>query len=212
MNNKDTIFWNVDTQYDFMMPGGNLYIKNADKIQPKLASLTEFAKNNNIKVVNTGDWHYDDSKELSKTPDFITTFPEHCMVDTIGAEFVFATNPIDSYKIYWKQNKFDEKKVLENRNITIYKDKFDVFKGNPHTDEIVKILSPKSVVAYGVASNVCADYAVMGLLERKIQVYVPLDSVKGLPNLPEPYEKWEKNGAILTTTDEIYKKILEDSK
>ncbi len=67
------LFWNVDTQVDFMKADGKLYVQNAEEIAPTLEKLTAFAKENNIKVVNTCDYHNENSQELSDTPDFITS-------------------------------------------------------------------------------------------------------------------------------------------
>lgn len=204
-----TIFWNVDTQYDFMRSGGKLYVQGAEQIEGNLERLTRLADKRKIKVVNTADWHNKDTEELSVTPDFIKTFPEHCMEYTQGAAFVPATNPKDPYIIDWKDEKFDEKEAKERRNLVLYKDKFDAFLGTPHADSIVKLLAPERAIVYGVATNVCVNDAVLGLLERKVKVYVPTDAIKELPNLPLPYEKWQENGAVLTTTNDIYR-ILEE--
>ena len=208
-----TIFWNVDTQYDFMRPDGKLYVKGAEQIEGNLARLTQLAESRRIKVVNTADWHNKDSEELSDKPDFVHTFPEHCMQDTYGAGFIPATYPYllsdkEPYIVDWKKKKFDRhdrKGVLASRSIILHKDKFDIFAGNPHADRVVELLAPERAVVYGVATNVCVDCAVRGLLERKVQVYVPLDAIKEIPALPLPYDTWKSKGAILTTTDEIYK-------
>ena len=204
-----TIFWNVDTQYDFMRDDeaykGKLAITGAKAIEGNLEKLTAIAKQLGIKVINTADWHTIESEELSTNPDFIKTFPQHCMQDTKGAQFVPATNPENPYLIDWKQEQFDKEKVLQTRNIVLYKDKFDIFTGTPHSDKVVELIRPEKVVVYGVATNVCVDCAVEGLLERKVQVYVPTDAIKELPNLPLPYENWQRKGAILTRTDDIYK-------
>jgi len=204
-----TIFWNVDTQYDFMRDDeaykGRLAIPGAKAIEGNLEKLTAIAKQLGIKVINTADWHTIESEELSTNPDFTKTFPQHCMQDTKGAQFVPATNPENPYLIDWKQEQFDKEKVLQTRNIILYKDKFDIFTGTPHSDKVVELIRPEKVVVYGVATNVCVDCAVKGLLERKVQVYVPTDAIKELPNLPLPYENWQRKGAILTRTDDIYK-------
>jgi len=200
-----TIFWNVDTQYDFMKSNGKLYVQNAENIEGNLLKLTNLANKNKIKVINTADWHNINSKEISHNPDYINTFPEHCMKGTAGAEYIFETNPENPYKISWEQKNFDKEKVLNRRNIILYKDKFDVFTGTPYSNEILKLINPDRAIVYGVATNVCVDFAVKGLLERKVQVYVPIDAIKEIPNSLLPYENWKKQGAILTTTDEIYK-------
>lgn len=196
-----TIFWNVDTQYDFMRDDasfkGNLPIPLARGIEQNLADLTLIAKENKIQVVNTADWHNEKSEEISENPDFIKTFPKHCLMNTKGAEFVPATTPENPYKVDWQKKEFDENEILLRRNIILYKDKFDVFAGNPNTEKILEIIKPDRAIVYGVATNVCVDFAVRGLLERKIEVYVPLDAIKELPNLPLPYDDWKKKGAKL---------------
>ena len=66
MKNKKIIFWAVDCQKDFIEPPGALYVEGAETIKPNLKKLTEFAKENNIFVVNTADYHFPDDKELSE--------------------------------------------------------------------------------------------------------------------------------------------------
>ncbi len=202
-----TIFWDVDTQYDFMKSTGKLYVPDAEIIENNLTKLTQLAERKKIVVINTADWHNINSKELSNNPDYINTFPQHCMKNTKGAEFVQATNPKDPYKVGWENKDLDLEEITRRRNIIIYKDMFDVFKGNPKTEQIVRIINPDRVVVYGVATNVCVNDAVNGLLERKIKVYVPTDAIKELPGLPLPYDNWTKKGVILTKTNEIYKML-----
>ena len=108
-----TIFRNVDTQYDFMRPDGKLYVQGAERIEGNLAKLTELAATKGIKVVNTADWHNKDSKELSENPDFIQTFPEHCMESTLGAKFVPATSPQNAYWIDWREYYLNSKEIEE---------------------------------------------------------------------------------------------------
>ena len=202
-----TIFWNVDTQNDFMRKDGKLYIQDAETIEGSLLFLTEIAKERNIQVVNTADWHNDQTLEIDVNPDWINTFPQHCMQNTYGAQFIPVTTPDKPYIIEWAQEDFDLNEILFKRNIVLYKDKFDVFAGTPHAKTIVDLIKPDRVIVYGVATNVCVDQAVKGLLERKIQTYIPLDAIKEIPGLPLPFEDWTKRGAILTSTDEIYKML-----
>jgi nicotinamidase/pyrazinamidase len=37
------VLWNVDTQVDFLSPGGRLYVPGAERIVPNLHLLTEWA-------------------------------------------------------------------------------------------------------------------------------------------------------------------------
>lgn len=192
-----TVFWNVDTQHDFMRPDGKLYVKDAEKIEGALEKITKLAAKHNIQVINTADWHTSNSAELSNDPDYRLTFPEHCMQGTKGAEYVPATNPEKPYVIEWDQESINEYAVKNTRNIVIHKDDFDVFKGNPYTDKVLDIIKPDVAIVYGVATNVCVNYAVRGLLDRKVKVYVVEDAIKELPGLPieKITQEWEKKGA-----------------
>ncbi len=204
---KKTIFWNVDTQYDFMDPNGKLAIAGAMEIAGNLEELTSLASRRGIQVVNTADYHTLTSREISDSPDFKTTFPAHCMEGTSGAKYISETYPKDPYVIHWKDSSFDTEKVRRERNIVLYKDEFDCFHstGAPHTEGILKIIRPERVVVYGVATNVCVDFAVTGLRERGYDVYVPMDAIKELPLLPleETIKKWSGLGVNLIKTNEI---------
>lgn len=214
-----TIFWNVDTQYDFMRSDetfrGTLAIPGAREIEGNLEKLTNLAKEKKITVVNTADWHTEESREISKNPDYRETFPTHCIQWTKGAEYVPATGLMkeDVFYVehdikYWHgyfADLAEELSELEEFDVVIYKDHFDVFQGNPYTNDILKALEPEAAVVYGVATNVCVNYAVLGLLERGIKVYVPTDAIKELPGLPleEVLSKWKEKGARLIKTEDV---------
>lgn len=204
------IFWNVDTQKDFMNKDGALYVQGAEDIKGNLKKLTELAKQYNIIVVNTGDYHNDLSKELSDTPDFKTTFPKHCMMGTVGSEFIEETSPQPTVdKIFYVTSSYPADLISDNlkdvRNIVIYKDKFDVFEGNQYTEEILKKLNPDAVIVYGVATNVCVNFAVLGLLAKGKKVYVVRDAIKELPNLPldNLIGDWLKAKVVLIMADKV---------
>ena len=205
MDNIEILFWNVDTQIDFVEPTGKLYVQDAEQLKPTWRKLTLLAKEKDIKLVNTADFHYPDSKELSANPDFVNTFPEHCMADTKGAEYVWETLPEVPIVFDWDKEYFTLDNVRKFREIVIRKDAFDVFAGNKYTDEIVKMLAPNTVVVYGVTTNVCVDCAVVGLAERVEKVIVVKDAIKELPNIPLPYEKWEKLGVEMVSFEELLK-------
>ncbi|HYQ58544.1 MAG TPA: isochorismatase family protein [Draconibacterium sp.] len=203
MNCSEILFWNVDTQIDFMEPDGKLYAPGAEKIKPVLKQLTVFAAENAIKVVNTADFHYPGSTELSDNPDMVNTFPEHCMANSKGAEYIAETNPVNPIIFDWDKeySTFDE--VERSRNIVIRKDAFDVFAGSPYTDEILQIIAPKVVVVYGVTTNVCVNDAVLGLAKRVNRVIVIEDAIKELPNIPLPFEHWKAMGVEMMTFEDF---------
>lgn len=206
------LFWNVDTQQDFISPEGKLYVQGAELLKTNLQRLTELAKENGIRVVNTADYHFEDSKELSDNPDFVSTFPPHCMANTVGASFIDETNPEKPLVFNWnKKHEINKEEINDsrNRNILIRKDAFDVFEGNPFTEEILNALSPKTVVVYGVTTNVCVDGAAVGLAKRVEKVFVVKDAIKELPKIPLPFEKWNELGIELISLKELEKRLGE---
>src|ERR1035437_7936244 len=162
---KRFIFVNIDTQKDFMDAGGKLYVTNAESIKPTLASITRYAKENNTQVINTSDWHQEDSIELSQTPDFKTTFPPHCVMFSDGAMLIPETKPSNGFDLIipWQKQLDPLELNLSAKNILILKDKFDVFAGNQNTDAFFKALNPEVAYVYGVASDICVSFAVSGL-------------------------------------------------
>ncbi|HKJ80169.1 MAG TPA: isochorismatase family cysteine hydrolase [Prolixibacteraceae bacterium] len=202
------LFWNVDTQIDFVYPRGKLYVEGAEDLRANWKRLTELAKDKNIRVVNTADYHFNNSPELDETPDFVKTFPEHCMANTRGADYIKETDPKDPLTFDWHKKYLLTEDLFNNsqqRNFIIRKDAFDVFAGNPYTNTILKYISPETVVVYGVTTNVCVDAAVKNLVKKVKNTYVVEDAIKGLPNIPLPTDDWKKKGVKLILLEKLEK-------
>lgn len=210
MDLSNWLFWNVDTQIDFVYPRGKLYVQDAENLRPQWKKLTEMAKDKSIQVVNTADYHYANSPELDSSPDFVKTFPEHCMANTRGADYIRETDPEDPVIFDWDKEYLITPELFDpekHRNFIIRKDAFDVFTGNPLTDVIVKHLKPETVVVYGVTTNVCVDAAVKGLNKRVKNVYVVEGAIKELPNIPLPFKAWDKKGVKMIKLNELEKML-----
>lgn len=208
MNTSNWLFWNVDTQIDFVYPRGKLYVQDAEKLRPQWKRLTQLAAEKNILVVNSADYHFPNSAEIDTNPDFETTFPEHCMANTRGADFIKETDPEDAVIFDWDKEYLMTPELFvqgKYRNFIIRKDAFDVFSGNPATEVILKNIKPDTVVVYGVTTNVCVDAAVKGLNRRVKNVYVVKDAIKELPNLPLPFNDWEKKGVQMIRVKDLEK-------
>ncbi|MFT4304416.1 MAG: cysteine hydrolase family protein [Candidatus Woesearchaeota archaeon] len=207
-----TVFWNVDTQYDFMRNDethkGRLPVQDAREIEGNLEKLTRLAAREGLQVVNTADWHvYGDVEINDDNPDFVNTFPMHCEAGTKGAQYIPATNPENPYVVDCRNPQYDLEKVKTARNLVLYKNKFDIFTGNPVADRVVDAVAPERVIVYGVATNVCNDFAVMGNVERGREVYAVVDAMKELPHLPleVTLEKWKAAGVKFVKTDDVVK-------
>src|SRR3989475_10542512 len=80
------IFWDVDTQYDFMKADGKLYVPDAEHIIPNLRKLTDYAHGHGVRIVASADDHVPEDPEISDAPDWKTTFPSHCLRGTAGQQ------------------------------------------------------------------------------------------------------------------------------
>src|SRR5881296_1585657 len=78
------IFWDVDTQYDFMRADGKLYVPEAETLIPRLKGLTDYAHAHGIRIVASADDHVTGHPEISDAPDWKNTFPPHCLRGTPG--------------------------------------------------------------------------------------------------------------------------------
>lgn len=207
MKNKKIIFWNTDTQRDFMEKNGALYIKNAETIKPNLKRLTEFARENNIFVVNTADYHFPGDEELSDKPDFKTTFPPHCMYDDEGYKYIEETAVVGDYNILDYRKNQETDLNLYDRNIVLTKNKFDIFSGNSHANKFLDFINPDIVIVYGVAGDFCVNYAVKGLIDKDYKVFVVIDAIKSIKE--NPIKDWNQLGVQIGNTEEIFKFIKE---
>lgn len=202
MLSKDYIFWEVDVQRDFVLPGGNLYVPGAEKLLPNIRRLTDAARQNRVFLVSHGDFH------IPNDPEF-KTFPPHCVKGTAGAELVpeALTEKVvrvpnePEVKIPDDLSKYQQI-VLEKQTLSIFESR--------HADELVRKLGERpEFVVFGVVTEYCVGFAVKGLLERGRRVAVVEDAIETLKR--EEGEKaiaeWQRLGAKLTTTDQALKAL-----
>ncbi len=205
---RETIFWDVDTQYDFIMPDGKLYIQAAEKILPNLERLTACARTRNIPIFGSVDYHNPDDPEISDSPDFQDTFPPHCLKDTPGQRKVAETRPVNPL---WIDGDVEDPSALGERvrnhagEVIFRKQRFDVFT-NRNVEPVLDAVRPGRIVLYGVALDVCNAYAIDGFLERNTApVQLVLDATQAIfPERGETLvEDWKARGVTVVSTDEI---------
>ncbi|HSW39330.1 MAG TPA: isochorismatase family cysteine hydrolase [Acidobacteriota bacterium] len=162
-------FLDVDTQRDFMLPGGNLYVRGAERIIPKLRRLFDFAGNNDITVISTADAHDAGDPEFEQ-------FPAHCVRETEGQRKVAET--LIPKPLIIKNEPYDRnllEVVRRYRQIIIEKQALDMFT-NPVAERLLKVLPPRAVV-FGVTTEYCVKHACLGLRRRGINTVVVSDAV-----------------------------------
>jgi nicotinamidase/pyrazinamidase len=208
---RRTIFWDVDTQHDFIMPGGRLYIEGAETILPHLSALTRFAREKKIPVLGSVDYHAPEDTEISDRPDYRDTYPPHCLAGSAGQEKVPETRPAE---VLWIDSRPEDKETLKkqvrdaiesDRSVIFRKQRFDVF-SNPNVDTVLDVVRPDRVVVYGVALDVCDRYAIEGLLQRRrFRVALVRDATRAIR--PQEAEalvgRWAAGGVCILSTDQV---------
>ncbi|HEY2108617.1 MAG TPA: isochorismatase family cysteine hydrolase, partial [Candidatus Acidoferrales bacterium] len=165
------VFWEVDAQQDFMLPGGKLYVPGAEKIIPRIKGLVDAAQKAGILLVSSACAHAADDPEFA-------SFPPHCIRGTEGARIVTEGLAKD-HVIVPNRAKFGlPADLLDHAQIVIEKQELDVF-SNPHTQEIVERLGQHvTYVVFGVVTEYCVHFAAKGLLSRRRKVSVVEDAIE----------------------------------
>jgi nicotinamidase/pyrazinamidase len=191
------IFWEVDVQADFMLPGGKLYVPGAEKIIPNVKRLVDEARAGRVLLVSSGDAHGENDPEFAK-------FPPHCLKGTPGAELlpeargerILRIPNEPSYKLPEKFNTAEQ--------IHLEKQTLDVF-DNVHTEELVERLGRDTeFVVFGVVTEFCVRCAAKGLLERGRKVAVVTDAIEQIDPAEGKHtlDELKALGARFITTDE----------
>lgn len=207
------IFWDVDTQYDFMMPEGKLYVPGAEGIADNLKKLTGYARENKVQICGSVDYHLVSDPEISDNPDFHETFPPHCLQGTLGQAKIDATSPLNPL---WIDNlKYDPARLKEmvaghRGEIIFRKQKFDVF-SNPNVPAILDILKPTDIMVYGVALDVCDAHAIEGFLRlAPYNIYLVKDAAKAIYEEKgrELLRDWTERGVNIIDTADVENGVL----
>jgi len=205
----NVVFWDVDTQYDFMHADGKLYVPDSEAIIPNLKRLTDTAHARGIRIIASADDHVPGHRELSASPDFKQSFPEHCMRGTKGQAKIPETRLREPLVI---EPGREDPAALADRvrshpgDFLFNKHWFDVFT-NENIETVLGILAPRVVVLYGVAEDVCNRFAIDGLLKRysQLRLYAVGDAMKPIDQkmAQRLLDSWSQQGVHIVKTAEI---------
>lgn len=197
MVSRDYIFWEVDVQADFMLPGGHLYVPGAEKLLPNIRRLTDAAREDRVFLVSHGCFHTPNDPEFK-------IFPPHCVKGTAGSELVpeALTNKVASVP-----NDADGKlpeDLSRYQQILLEKQTLNIFESR-HADALVAQLGTQAeFVVFGVVTEYCVSFAAKGLLQRGRRVAVVGDAIETLKKEDgqKTIEELTRLGARITTTDQ----------
>ena len=195
------ILWDVDTQVDFVDPHGKLPVPDAPAAVPAMARLVQAARAAGIPHIASADDHELTDGEISESPDFRTTYPPHCLRGTRGAARVPETEQHDPVPLGLTEV---PARWLRGREFLLLKKSFDVFT-NPNAAGLLELLDPGEVILFGVATDVCNDAAIRGLLARRRAVTFVEEASRGLDEKRTETctAAWRSEGVRFASVDEI---------
>ncbi len=195
MKNK-AVFVDIDTQFDFMDPCGNLYVPDAEDIIDNIKMFFEYAKEHKIKILSSIDAHTVDDPEFK-------LFPAHCIKGAPGNQKIEASICNDHIIIENREQEITES-IMDHEQIIVESQTFDIFE-SVNTDRIVNKLDAGNYVVFGVATDYCVKAAVLGLLKRGYNVSLVMDATKAITKEGEEQSLNEMKdaGAAFTITKDV---------
>jgi nicotinamidase/pyrazinamidase len=167
-----TVFFDIDTQIDFMYPSGALYVPGAERLLPVIAALNRKAPI----VISTMCSHAEDDPEFE-------IYGHHCVAGTLGQRKPAALLVNDP-----------------QRQILFPKTQLDVF-AVPDLQPLLERLAADRYVVYGVVTEICVKCAVFGLLKTGKRVELVTDAVQALDQnmAVQALAEFTAAGGVLTT-------------
>ncbi len=150
---KKTVLIIVDMQNDFVEEKGSLYNKTSADLTPRLNSLIKKARDREVPVIYTQDWHMPNDIEFK-------LWPRHCVKGTWGAELT-------------------DQLAREKNDILVKKGTIDPWLKSTLAGKL-KETGAQSLIVTGTVANICVLHTVAGGVIRGLKVVVPDDCVAPL--------------------------------
>ena len=189
-----TIFFDVDTQIDFVYPAGALYASGAERILPAVAALNRYAADHAIPLISTMDAHSEDDPEFQQ-------WPHHCVVETAGQRK--PSNTLLERRLI-SPSPPTELSLAGIQQILLEKQHIDCFT-NRNLAGLLTALDPERFVVYGVATEICVKCAAFGLLKTGKRVEIVTDAVRCLDEkeAAKVLIEFREQGGHLTTAANV---------
>jgi len=189
-----TVFFDIDTQIDFMFPAGALYVPGAERLLPAISALNRYAVENDIPLISTMDAHAENDIEFRN-------WPAHCVAGTIGQKkpestlagtrIVVPAKPVELPDVNAQQI------ILEKLTTNCF--------DSPNLEAVLHAFAADHFVVYGVVTEICVKFAALGLLRTGMRVEVVNDAVMHLNERERDamIAEFQERGGVLTTVADV---------
>src|SRR5262245_55225532 len=199
------IFFDVDTQRDFMDSAGALYVRDAEAIHPNIERLLRAASDLKVTTISSRCAHEPGDPEFE-------IFPPHCIDGSLGAERVFAGLPALPRREIAVDAAADPRASLQPATHYVVKKKvFDLF-SNQWLEGLRRRgdFKDESCVVFGVATDYCVRACALGLAEAGAHVLLVEDAIRGVADetISRTIGEMRAAGVEFTSTDEVLKRLI----
>lgn len=167
----------VDVQNDFT-EGGALAVEGGDAVATAVTTFLAAHSGEYPVIIASRDWHDadgDNGGHFAETPDFVDSWPVHCVAGTVGAEYdpLLVTDAVTHH-------------VRKGQG----KPAYSMFEGETETGETVgAILTAAGILSadvVGLATDHCVRATALDAIAHGVRVRILTDLVAGVA--PEPSE------------------------
>lgn len=191
-----TVFFDIDTQMDFLFSAGALYVPGAEKLLPVIAQLNQFAVSQGHLLISTTDAHSENDAEFQQ-------WPPHCIAGTVGQHKPAVTLTSKQVRISTQPGQTNWENATQ---ILLEKQVLDCF-SNPNLLPLLSHTNADRYVVYGVVTELCVQCASFGLLSTQPGKRVELvtDAIKSLSSDAEKtmLAEFQQRGGVLITASQI---------
>jgi nicotinamidase/pyrazinamidase len=189
-----TVFFDIDTQYDFLFPAGALSVPGATRILPAVVQLNRWAWRNGVVVVSTMDAHAENDREFQ-------IWPGHCVAGTLGQRKHESTLLERRVTVPSHRASCD---VADARQVVVEKQSLNCF-DNANLDAVLAALGADRFVVYGVVTEYCVTIAARGLLKTGKPVAIVTDAIETLKREDgdAALREFTEEGGLLTRVADI---------
>ncbi|MFZ4804891.1 MAG: isochorismatase family protein [Synechococcus lacustris] len=163
----------IDIQNDFC-EGGSLAVAGGTAVATKVSKYLSDYRRSYAVIVATRDWHIDPKGHFSDHPDFLHTWPPHCVANTFGANF---NSNLNDAVDFMATIDF----VVSKGNYTAA---YSGFEGKSDDGkslaEILSIKAISSVDLVGIATDYCDRFTALDALKNGLAVRLLLPMCVGV--------------------------------
>ncbi len=155
----------VDVQNDFV-EGGSLACEGGKKVAADVREFILENRDDYTSIISTQDWHkenHDNGGHISDEPDFVDSWPAHCIANTDGAKLAEPLQNSDFNYQVKKGHGIPAYSGFEGHDLEVDKSLLDILK-----DEEIELVD-----IVGIATDHCVLQTALDALEAgfKVRIY-----------------------------------------